>query len=294
MPDLRRFARATALCAALALPLGACATGGTSSPPTAAQQRQEAAQGRAFLANLRQNDKVVEDAAAQSYLDGLLARIQRQRAPGSAPLRGTIVADADVNAFTTGGGYVFVNAGLMGAMENEAQLAMVLSHEVAHVDLGHVTSGRQTQQTVGILGAIAGIGLSAAGVPSGVVNPLVGVGSQTVVSSFSREQEREADRIGARTMLAAGWDLREGARSFEVLRRLYGNGGGFLSSHPASADRQQELTAAAGGAQGGEIGQQRHLRATARLRREVLAAVAKAEGRGAEAAQLRRNIAATR
>lgn len=292
-PHAVRGARAAMLALALAGPIAGCAANG---PPSAAQLRQEEGYGRQMLQQLQQNDKVVQDRQAQAYLDRILARIQAQRDPALPRLKGTIVDDPGVNAFTTGGGYVFVHTGLLAAMENEAQVSMVLAHETAHVDLGHVTAGRQTDMAVGIVGAIASIGLSAAGVSGSLANPIVNLGTQAGSGYFSREQEREADILGARYHAAAGWNTAEGARSFEVLQRLYGDGGGFLSSHPGSVERLQRVQAIAKaeGADKGDIGAARHLTATNGVRRMALKQLEAEEGRGKEVAQLKRNIAATK
>ncbi|MGG7565252.1 M48 family metalloprotease [Rhodovulum sp. DZ06] len=292
MPLRRSLAalRGLALAAASAAALSACAPA-PGGPPSAADVRSEQAQSRELLARLQSEDKIIHDRRADGYIDALLARVEAQRAPGLPPLRGAIVADADVNAFTTGGGYVFVNAGMLAALENEAQLAMVLAHEAAHVDLGHVSAGRRNRQAVSVVGAIAAIGGVALGAPAELVRPVVGLGAQAAVSGFTREQEREADRLGARYLHGAGWSVIEGARSFEVLRRLYGDGGGFLASHPASAERQQELNAYARaiGAGRGDVNREAHLRATRRIRSDVLAYLDEA-GRTKEAAQVRRNM----
>ena len=294
MPLRRRLAaaaRSLMLAAALTAPLAACQPQPASGPPSAAATRAEQADSARLVQQLRRKGKIVEDRRAQAYLDGMLARVDRQRGRGLPPLRGFIVADAGVNAFTTGGGYVFVNAGMMAAMENEAQLAMVIAHEVAHVDRGHVSAGKRNRQSVGVLATLAALGGAALGAPEGLVRTGVGLGAQAAISSFTRDQEREADAIGARYHAAAGWNTLEGAKSFAVLQRLYGNGGGFLASHPASAERRGRLTAMARqlGAADGVVNAAGHKRATRRLSREVLEAL-EDSGREREAAQVRRNL----
>lgn len=283
--------RPVAFAAALAA-LAACAP--SAGPPTASDIRAEQSQARALVRDLAAKDQLVEDRALNRYLSSILAQIHAQRPRGSVPLQGHIVADADVNAFTTGGGYVFVNAGLLAAMENEAQLAMVLSHEVAHVDRGHIAANKDAQMAAGIGGIVAAVGLSALGVSGDIINPVVGLGQQAAVASYSRTQEEDADVTGFQYLTGAGWNATEGARSFEVLRRLYGDGAGFFSSHPSSSSRQAELTrmARAQGA-GGKVNAKGYLRQTERLRREVLTEL-KRQGRDREAAQLTRNLAAAR
>jgi predicted Zn-dependent protease len=280
------------LLAVVAVSITACAP--SSGPPSATDIRAEQGQARALVRELNAKDKLIEDRSLNTYLAGILGRIDQQRPRGSVPLKGHIIADADVNAFTTGGGYVFVNAGLLAAMENEAQLAMVVSHEVAHVDRGHIAANKDAQMAAGIGGLIAAVGLSALGLPSDVINPVVGLGQGAAIASYSRTQEGDADITGFQYLTGAGWNAVEGARSFEVLARIYGDGAGFFSSHPSSSGRQAQLTrmARAQGV-GGEINAVSYLRQTERLRRDVLKELDR-QGRDREAAQLRRNLSAAR
>jgi len=293
MRHMIQISRAALTAAALALALAGCAPSG--GPPTASDIRAERQQARALVADLDAKDKLVEDRALTAYLAGILRRVDAQRPQGSVPLQGVIVADADVNAFTTGGGYVFVNAGLIAAMENEAQLAMVLSHEVAHVDRGHIAAAKDARAAAGVAGLLASVGAAALGVSGELINPVIGLGQNAAVAGYSRGQEEDADITGLRYLSGAGWDAVEGARSFEVLRRLYGDGSGFLSLHPSSSGRQAMLVrmAQAQGARGGAVNEAEYLRATDTIRRQVLVSL-RAQGRDREAAQLNRNIRALR
>jgi predicted Zn-dependent protease len=132
------------------------------------------------------------------------------------------------------------------------------------------------------------------GVPGEVISPLVGMGQGAAVASYSRTQEEDADITGFQYLTGAGWNAAEGARSFAVLARLYGDNAGFFSSHPSSSSRQAQLTRMAR-AQGGKgrINAETYLRQTERIRREVLAELQR-QGRDREAAQLSRNLRAAR
>ena len=212
--------------------------------------------------------------------------------PGAVPIQPYIVKDADVNAFTPGGGYLFVNAGLLAAMENEAQFATVVAHEIGHIDRGHIQAGQATRTGVQLGAAAAQIGGALLGVDPQLTQLGVGLGAQAAVSSFTRTQERDADATGVRYLAAAGYDADEGARSFEVLRRLYGDGGvPFLNSHPPTGERQQMLTEAAAelNATEGYVGDAEYDRAVRPLRQEVLQYY-ESQGRDREAAQVRNNL----
>jgi predicted Zn-dependent protease len=120
----------------------------------------------------------------------------------------------------------------------------------------------------------------------------VGLGAQYAVSSFTRTQERDADATGVQYLASAGYDVDEGARSFEVLRRLYGDGGvPFFNSHPPTGERQEMLTQAAAqlGATQGYVGEAEYDRAVRPLRQEVLRYYEQS-GRNREAAQVRNNL----
>ena len=214
--------------------VSACAPNAQNTQQSIAQEQQAAER---FVGQLRSKDKLVTDKGLNNYVSGIVSRVAKQRAPGSVPLRTYIVKDADVNAFTPGGGYVFFNAGMLAAMENEAQLASVAAHEIAHIDRGHITAGRSTRQGVQIGAALGSIAGAALGVPGELTNLAVGLGANYAVNSFSRSQETDADNTGIRYLAGAGYNALEGAKSFDVLQRLYGNKTGaaavFFSSHPA-------------------------------------------------------------
>ena len=287
-----RLFRAFAVSLALTGAVSACAP---NTQNTQAAIAQEQAASRELVAKLRSNDKLITDKGLNSYVNSVVNRIAAQRAPGSIPLRAYIVKDASINAFTTGGGYLFVNAGLLAAMENEAQWATVAAHEVAHIDRGHISAGKANRQAIGVIGAIAQIGAAAAGVGGAGTNALIGLGQNAAASSFSRSQETDADTTGFGYASRAGYNMVEGARSFEVLSRVYGSRGGiaaaFFSSHPQSPERQAQLTRLAqqSGSTKGRIGKQTHDKATRKIRREVLQFL-ESEGRNAEAAQIRKNL----
>ncbi|MEM7423876.1 MAG: M48 family metalloprotease [Pseudomonadota bacterium] len=266
---------------------------------TAESIRAEQVRAQQLVAQLDQKGALIKDRRLNNYVRGIVDRVSKQRPPGSVPLRAYIIKDADVNAFTPGGGYVFFNAGMLAAMENEAQLAMVTAHEIAHIDRGHIQAGQATRTGVQIGAEIASalgqIGAQALGIPGQLVNLGVSLGSELVVNSFSRSQETDADTTGVGYMAAAGYNAIEGAKSFKVLKRLYGDNSGpealFFSSHPASSDRLANLTSLGQqlGATGGRVAANTYDNATRSLRREVLA-VYESAGRSNEAAQIRRNL----
>jgi predicted Zn-dependent protease len=272
-----------------ALSVSGCEPTAQNTPQSLASER---AQSQQLVRQLQSQDALVEDPALNAYFRQVVERIERTRPPGSVPIEAFIVKDADVNAFTPGGGYLFANAGLIAAMENEAQLATVIAHEIGHIDRGHIQAGQATRTGVQLGAAAAMIGGALLGVDPNLTELGVGLGANLAVSSFTRTQERDADATGIQYVAAAGYDGDEGARSFEVLRRLYGDAGvPWLNSHPPSGERQEAVaqTAAQLGATEGYVGQAEYDRATRELRQAVLQYYEQS-GRTREAAQIRQNL----
>lgn len=150
------------------------------------------------------------------------------------------------NAFAIPGGYVYVTRGLLAAMNDEAELASVLGHEVGHVAAHHAAKRQRTatitQVLAGIVGAVAG--------SSGVGNLVgqgAGVGADLITKGFSRTQEYQADDLGVRYLATAGYDPLASSDMLGILgaqsaldARVSGKASSlptWASTHPNSADR---------------------------------------------------------
>ena len=113
----------------------------------------------------------------------------------------TVVDEGSINAFTTGGGYVYVHRGLLAYLNSEAELAAVLGHEIAHVTARHPARG----QTRSVLANILAMG-AAVVTGSGAVADIASIGAGAFVQGYGREAEIEADRIGMKYLVKAGYD----------------------------------------------------------------------------------------
>ncbi len=290
-----RILKSVAAAALLTGALASCAV--SSGPPTAAALAEGRNRSSQILSELQRKDGLINDRGLNAYMQEIVGRVSAGRPRGLPPIRPYIIKDADINAFTTGGDAIFINAGLIAAMESEAQLAFVIAHEIAHVDRGHISGRQDVGVAAGLLGAVAAIGLGAAGVDGNIAGLGVGLAQNAAVNSYSRDQERDADTFGAQYLAAGGYSVAEGAKSFEVLRRIHGDRGGpaafFFSSHPMNSERLGNIRRLAGAQGGGRVNANGYLRRTDSLRREVLRYL-DSSGRRNEAAQLRRNIAALR
>lgn len=161
-----------------------------------------------------------------------------------------VLATPVVNAFALPGGYVYVTRGLLTHLKSESQLAVVLGHEIGHVAARHASQSafeRQFSKVLLLGGAIAG--QEVLGVSAGSILRLGSMARKFLFLSYSREDEREADKLGVEYAAKDGYHTAAASGFFKSLKRLATKGGGggipnWLSSHPdpsARADRIPQL-----------------------------------------------------
>lgn len=159
--------------------------------------------------------------------------------------------DRTVNAFALPGGYLGVHLGLLAVVSSRDELASVLGHELSHVTQRHISRlmSKNSQQAPWVLGAMI-LGALAASKNADAGNALI-VGGQALSAqsqlNFSRDMEREADRIGYGVMTQAGFDPEGFVTMFDKLQqasRLNDNGGyPYLRSHPLTTERIADMQA---------------------------------------------------
>ncbi|MEX2453642.1 MAG: M48 family metallopeptidase [Rhodospirillaceae bacterium] len=152
----------------------------------------------------------------------------------------SVIKDETPNAFALPGGKVGMHTGMLDAVENDAQLAAVIAHEIAHVTARH-SAERMSREAL----TQAGVGLAGATLDSQAGAQLLAQAAQLgVILPFSRGQESEADRIGLAYMARAGYDPRQAVRLWQNFAAKGGQQPPqFLSTHPHSAERAKELQA---------------------------------------------------
>ncbi|HEV8632535.1 MAG TPA: M48 family metalloprotease [Thermoanaerobaculia bacterium] len=239
-PILRRGALAGAA-VLLAATLGGCASSGVNKGQFNLVSLQEEWQlGDQLAVDLSRQLRLVDDPAAQSYLDSVGRRIVSQTEMANLPWRFHIVADPEVNAFSIPGGQVYVNAGLIDKAPNAAAFAATLAHECSHVVARHATERLSKAYGIEALGAVA-LGRN----PALYQQILANILAQGALARFSRADEGEADRLGAAYMYKAGFDPHGMVQMFEALlaerQRRPGSVERFFASHPLTEDRIREV-----------------------------------------------------
>lgn len=210
--------------------------------------------GRQANAQIQKEMPVLRDQQTLAYVRGIGQRLVRQ-APGPKYPYSFSAADyREINAFALPGGPVWIHRGVLHSATNESQVAGVLAHEIAHIAQRHaadqLTNAMLTNWGLSVLGSVLGNsgGAVAAQIAAGVL-------ANGVFMKFSRDDEREADRVGLDIMRRAGWDGRGMVELFEILRRESARDPGsvevFFSSHPSPQDRikllQTEVSRRPGG-----------------------------------------------
>jgi predicted Zn-dependent protease len=157
----------------------------------------------------------------------------------SWPYQFHVVQQKEINAFALPGGPMFVNVGTITAADNEAELAGVMAHEMSHVYMQHsakqASKASLTQGIVGVLGGI--LGNSTVG---NLARTGIQLGVGTVMLKYSRDDEAQADSVGAVIMYKAGYNPQALAQFFEKLQKESGGGAAgpqFLSDHPNPGNR---------------------------------------------------------
>lgn len=216
---------------------------------SALPQAEENRIGREILRSLRDDGDVIDDAEVQAYLARLGGRLAAVTMTPSIDFSFFVVNDRSINAFALPGGVIGVHSALLLSAQSEGELASVLAHEMAHVTQRHLArmqegaGGRQLLVLAAILAGILASNSSHGDLSAGVVNAGIGLaGSQQL--AYSRDFEREADRMGMQYLAAAGFDARNMAQFFERLqqsnRHSDNNALGFLRTHPLTGERISE------------------------------------------------------
>ncbi len=228
---------------------------------SAMSEAQEIAEGAKGHQQVLQEYSVYNNPAVQAYVNTLGQKLAAQSHRNNLQWHFTVLDSPEINAFALPGGYVYVTRGIMAYMESEADLAGVIGHEIGHVTARHGAQRATSQQNAGLgvfaanlLGLVLeSQGVSGAGQFAGQVSQTVAAG---YIASYGREQELQADTLGAEYLSRNRYDPNNMVDVITVLKnqeryaadqaRAEGKaaptGGGWLASHPSNDQRLQQIS----------------------------------------------------
>ncbi|MBD2463819.1 M48 family metalloprotease [Oscillatoria sp. FACHB-1407] len=230
---MRRRITGNAIANVLTGALSYALTGGFLGPLSAIQTsvvllRGESAVGEGAAERISQRLEMVEDEEVVTYVNELGQRLARVSGRNDFEYRFYVVQDDELNAFALPGGKIFINAGAILEANSEAELAGLISHELAHAVLSHgfqlMTQGSATANLLDIV-------------------PYGGIVTDLAVLSYSRDMERQADALGTRMLASAGFAA-DGLRNLMVTLEEQEEGSPpfeWLSTHPDTGDRVRAM-----------------------------------------------------
>jgi beta-barrel assembly-enhancing protease len=204
-------------------------------------QEKEMQIGRQLAMEVEQQAKLVEDPVITEYINRVGQNIVLH-SDAKIPFTIKVIDSDEVNAFALPGGFFYVNRGLILAADNEAELAGVMAHEIAHVAARHAmeNQGKGSMLQYGLLAGIIFTG----GIGGAVLQNTAGLAQMLAFFKFSRGAEGEADKLGVQYLYASGYDPTGMSTMFEKLasqnRKKPGTLSKLFSSHPQSIDRRDE------------------------------------------------------
>jgi predicted Zn-dependent protease len=188
-----------------------------------------------------------EDPRLTTDLNGICQRLGKISHRPNLTYYFKIVDASVVNAFAAPGGYIYFTRGILATLNNEAELAGVMGHEI-----GHITARHSAKQYSNAQVAQIGLGVGSLIIGSSALSGLAQMGVGMLFLRFSRDNEREADNLSVEYSSRGGYDASEMANFFETLERM--NPGsdrsglpGWFSTHPSPVDRVQAIRGGAPG-----------------------------------------------
>lgn len=217
------------------------------SPAAAISIKEEQQLAREFMKFLNRSSKIIDDPIIVDYVNRIGRRILATLPPQPFDYHFYVINEDVYNAFAIPAGHIFINSGLLMAMESEEELAGILSHEISHVVCRHISQRIEHSKKVNMVslaGAVAGILLGAAAGEAGAAQAL-SMGSlaagQSMALSFSRENETQADEIGLGYLEAAGYSAEGLLTMLQKIRSKQWFGSNqvptYLMTHPAVEER---------------------------------------------------------
>lgn len=218
--------------------------GSSSQVLTRAEEREL---GRQVTRNVHQEFRVLDDPYVAAYLASVGGRLESAAGPQPFALQFDVVADPRINAFAVPGGHIFVTSQTVLACEDESELAGVVAHEMGHVTGRHIVhriEASQRANLTALAAVLAGAFLARSAEAGAAVAAFGMAAAQTQMLRYSRDDEEDADRRGARTLTSAGYDGWGLVRFMETIQRQAPAPEGvpaYLFTHPLPDNRATYL-----------------------------------------------------
>jgi beta-barrel assembly-enhancing protease len=209
-------------------------------------REEEIALGREITGSLLGAAPLVKDEALQKYVNKVGRWVASQSERDNLPWKFGVIDSADLNAFAMPGGYVLITKGLYAKLQNEAQLASVLGHEIAHVVKKHQLKVLQKQQ---LLNMGAGKISDFFGKKDKLAKKVVGTGAEISARGLDKDAEFEADRMGMVLAARAGYDAFSQGEVLQTMSQTSASDGSvalLFKTHPHPDERLAKLSDAAG------------------------------------------------
>jgi len=210
-------------------------------------KQQDIELGKQAAARILEQYQQAQSRDLQAYVKKIGERLAKTPSASSSgfPFSFTLLNYKEINAFALPGGPTFIFTGLIKAADSEAELAGVLAHELSHVVLRHGTQQASKENIIERPALLIGV-LNSFTLLGRLLNVGLGLGLNGIFLKYSREDESEADALGAHIMSEAGYDPVNLARFFEKLEAHGGAGvPEFLSDHPSPGNRVEAVEAEA-------------------------------------------------
>lgn len=191
----------------------------------------------------------VDDPEIISYVNDLGTRLAAAADESRQSFEFFVIQDPTINAFAMPGGFIGIHTGLLLASQSESEFASVLAHEISHVTQRHIARmlGRQSELSIVSIAAMLVALLASRSNPDAAGAALAGVSAGAIQAqlNYSRDFEREADRVGFQVLERSGFDVNGMGAFFERLLkagRLYENNApAYLRTHPMSTERMADM-----------------------------------------------------
>ncbi len=199
--------------------------------------------GKEFYDKLVKHHLLLENKRPNEYIAKIGNLILAGNKQVPFEFRFSIVNNSAINAFATPGGYIYINKGLINAVENEGELAGVIAHEIAHANARHVAAiiDKSRKLNIATLAAVlAGAFLGGGGEATAAVATLSLAGAASLSLKYSREHEEEADRLGIGYLAGAGYyptamvDFLKIIKKYEFISKSIPS---YLLTHPGTDER---------------------------------------------------------